>query len=87
MAESENMGVRLTGRPCLNLNTAQGIQRLVFGFVKPIWRPAVVKVEAVFILSGDRRGLDVLRAVLDDFPGEAYKDFRIRPAHPLNPRG
>ena len=84
--EREHGHPLFTGRPCANLNTAQGIQRLVFGFVQPIWRPAVVKVEAVFIFSGNRRGLDALRAGLDGFPGETDIDFGLRPAHPLNPR-
>ena len=82
---SESMGIRLIGRPCPNSNAAQGIQRSVFGFVQPIWRPAVVKIEAVFILTGNQRGFDIFRAVLDGFPGEADINFRIRPAHPLNP--
>src|ERR1035437_9731497 len=79
-------GIRFTGRPRPNSDAARGKRRLVFGFVQPIWRPAVVKVELVFILSSNRHGLGVLRAVLDGFPGEADADFRFRPAHPFNPR-
>src|ERR1035438_10052034 len=72
-------------RPILNAALRKG--RLVFGLVQPIWRPAVVKVQPVLILSSDRHGLNVLRSVLDGFPGEADVDFRIRPAHPFDPCG
>jgi hypothetical protein len=34
-----------------------------------------VEVKPAFILSGDGLGLDVFRAVLDGFPGEANVDF------------
>ncbi len=70
-----------------NLNVAQGKRRLVFDFVHPIGRPAVVRVEPVFILSSNRPGEQILRAAFDGFPGEARIDFRIRPAHTFNPRG
>ena len=46
-----------------------------------------MKIEPVFIFSCDRRGLDVLRGVLDSFAGEADIDFGVRPTHPLNPEG
>src|ERR1035437_4376388 len=86
-APARIMGVRFTGRPRPNLNAAQGKRRLMFGFVQPIWRPAVMNIEPIFIVSSDQHGLDVLRAVLDGFPEEADVDFRLRPAHPFNPSG
>ncbi len=56
------------------LHAAQGKTRLEFALVQPIWRTAVVKVKAIFVLSSDRRGVGVRRAVFDGFPGEANVD-------------
>jgi hypothetical protein len=42
-----------------------------FLFVHPIWRLAVVRVETVFVLPSDGRGLDILWSALNGFPREA----------------
>ena len=59
----------------------------MFGIVEPVRRPAVMKVEAIFILSGDRAEFVVRRGIFDGFTREPDDDFRIRPAHPFDPCG
>ena len=58
---------------------------MVVGFVvQPLWLQAIVKVKPVFVVSSDRSGLHVLRAVLYRLSVEANVDFRIvhdKPVH------
>jgi hypothetical protein len=55
--------------------------------LQPISRPGVVVIKPFLILASDRHRLDILRAVLDGFSGEAYVDFGVRPTHIVDPLG
>jgi hypothetical protein len=79
------MGSRFSGRPCPYLD-GQGKGRLLFGFVQPIWRLAVVTMELVFIFPSAWAGFRVRRGVLDDVSREANVDFGISPTYSLDPR-
>jgi hypothetical protein len=59
----------------------------MFGLVQPIWRPAVVNIESVFMLPSKRPGQQVLRAALHRILGKTCVDSRFGPAHTFDPRG
>ena len=87
-----SLQAKITGRPfrggdCPDLNAAQRQGGLMFRVLQPIGRPAVVSMEAVFVLTSERRRLSERRRAFDGIPPETDVHFRLRPTHLLNPRG
>ena len=62
-----------------SINPCSPYGYIVARSLQPIWRPTIVSIEPFLKLAGDGHGLDVLRAVLDGFPGEVYVDFGVWP--------
>ena len=87
ISAGENHGPPFSGGDRPDLNAAQRQGGLMFRVLQPIGRPAVVSMEAVFVLTSERRRLSERRRAFDGIPPETDVHFGLRPTHLLNPTG